>query len=70
MHFLKNTKREFDGTPLASLCAWLCNKEASWGLKQVPTADEPRQIYSADSLIPCVGLIIMGYNRKIDLLGV
>ena len=38
-------------------------------LDKLPTADELRQIYSADSLIPCVDSIIMGYNRKIDLLG-
>lgn len=39
-------------------------------LDKLPTADELRQIYSADPLIPCVDSIIMGYNRKIDLLGV
>ena len=38
-------------------------------LDKLPTADELRQIYSADPLIPCVDSIIMGYNRKIDLLG-
>ena len=37
-------------------------------LDKLPTADELRQIYSADPLIPCVDSIIMGYNRKIDLL--
>ena len=38
-------------------------------LDKLPTADELQQIYSADPLIPCVDSIIMGYNRKIDLLG-
>jgi len=38
-------------------------------LNKLPTADELREVYSADPLIPCVDSIIMGYNRKIDLLG-
>ena len=38
-------------------------------LDKLPTADELREVYSADPLIPCVDSIIMGYNRKIDLLG-
>ena len=38
-------------------------------LDKLPTADELREVYSADPLIPCVDSIIMGYNRKTDLLG-
>ncbi len=50
------------------LLAYVTNKHLV-DLDKLPTADELRQIYSADPLIPCVDSIIMGYNRKIDLLG-
>lgn len=50
------------------LLGYVTNKQLV-DLDKLPTADELRQIYSADPLIPCVDSIIMGYNRKIDLLG-
>lgn len=50
------------------LLGYVTNKQLV-DMDKLPTADELRQIYSADPLIPCVDSIIMGYNWKIDLLG-
>lgn len=37
-------------------------------LQQLPSADELRAIYEVDPLIPCLDSIILGYQKKIDLL--
>lgn len=37
-------------------------------LSKLPTAEELRSIYAMDPLIPCVDSILLGYQKKIDLL--
>ena len=37
-------------------------------LQLLPIADELRAIYEADPLIPCVDSILLGYQKKIDLI--
>ncbi|MBR5136799.1 MAG: excisionase [Clostridia bacterium] len=37
-------------------------------ISKLPTEDEIREIYSQDSLIPCVNSILKGYRKKIDML--
>ena len=37
-------------------------------VSKLPTEEELRSIYALDPLIPCVDSIILGYNKKIDLL--
>lgn len=38
-------------------------------IDKLPTEDELRGIYAMDPLIPCVDSILLGYKKKIDLLG-
>ena len=37
-------------------------------LQLLPIADELRAIYEADPLIPCLDSILLGYQKKIDLI--
>ena len=37
-------------------------------LHQLPSCDELREIYEMDPLIPCVDSILLGYQKKIDLI--
>ena len=37
-------------------------------VSKLPTEEELRSIYALDPLIPCVDTIILGYEKKIDLL--
>lgn len=37
-------------------------------LHQLPSCDELREIYEMDPLIPCLDSILLGYQKKIDLL--
>ena len=37
-------------------------------LHLLPTCDELREIYEKDPLIPCLDSILLGYQKKIELL--
>lgn len=50
------------------LLGYVQNRE-QLDLSKLPTDDELRNIYAMDSLIPCVGSILLGYRKKIELLG-
>lgn len=49
------------------LLAYVCDKNCV-DLQLLPSADELRAIYEVDPLIPCLDSIILGYQKKIDLL--
>ena len=38
-------------------------------LHQLPSCDELREIYEMDPIIPCLDSIILGYHKKLDILG-
>lgn len=42
---------------------------AQLDIDKLPTEDELRSIYAMDPLIPCVDSVLLGYKKKIDLLG-
>jgi hypothetical protein len=50
------------------LLGYVQNRE-QLDLSKLPTDDELRNIYAMDSLIPCVDSILLGYRKKIELLG-
>jgi hypothetical protein len=50
------------------LLGYVQNRE-QLDLSKLPTDDELRNIYAMDSLIPCVESILLGYRKKIELLG-
>lgn len=37
-------------------------------ISKLPTVDELRSIYAVDPLIPCVDSILLGYQKKVELL--